>query len=693
MNRDKWGMALLILLGAIPLLWWKPGYIFAKGDHFPFWLNSQMIFYDDTYLWSSQNVGNPSMMSSFIFNGFIWFILLALKFDAGFIQIIFQVFFFMGSGFFMYNLSKTVYPKLKLSPLFSSIFYMFNFFVLKSRLNLGFTWAYTLLPLLMTLLIKITDFTIQKNDMKTNKYILFFCITLTTTFSLASVNLVNIVIILLVLAIIFFYSLIMHRNLIRPLFLSLMKITVLSLFLNIWWVVPALNYYLWSSTTLNPNVNVISWSWTHQRASFLNLFWLNGEWNWRPEYYPYYNSYSNLILVVLNFFPMILASSAILVRRRESHFNIYTMSFILILVFLAKGLHEPLGLLNLLLYKYIPGMNMFREPVSKFTLALTPLLSLLIGYSADHIVDIKISRVKTINLIKNLATLLIISTFITATYPLITNPIETKTQQLPFSSYVKIPDYWHQAIEWLNNQYGDYKILITPLDDFYQIPYAWGYYGTDQFLERMINKPIISNHYQYFYEINPDTALILRQLYDIIKYNRTDEFRALLDLLNIKYILQRNDVLHNFTGRKIISPDEMQNFLMQQPYIRLAQKFGQLDIYEYIAPKPYIYILENTMLQKIAIKIENKVIDYAWEFTSQADVQEWQGYTPKNQFGSEQNLSHDRGTLKAELWNSTWGWKTINSPLMPARYGDSYQIRIDMKGQNVHQAHINENFE
>ena len=96
---------------------------------------------------------------------------------------------------------------------------------------------------------------------------------------------------------------------------------------------------------------------------------------------------------------------------------------------LAKGLHEPFGLLNLLIYKYIPGMTMFREPTSKFTMTLIPFIALLIGYSADHIVNMTTIRNKTMNLTKTLTTLLIISSFIIATYPLLTTPLETRTQQ------------------------------------------------------------------------------------------------------------------------------------------------------------------------------------------------------------------------------------------------------------------------
>jgi arabinofuranan 3-O-arabinosyltransferase len=601
----KLEIAFLILLGMVPLLWWRPGYIIAKGDYFPFWFNPYRVLSSDVYLWSPHFMGSVNVYGSYLLYGILWLFLKSLGLSIGFIQILIQVLLLSGAGFTMYFLSKTVYPKLKLSPVISSIFYMFNFFALGSRLNEGFAWTYTFLPLLLALLIRIMGITSQRNQTATNRYIIYFAISLTLALSTASLNPANIVLILFVLTPIFLYYLIAQRNQIRPLLYNLTKTITLSILLNIWWTIPLLNYYLWAPLTLNPEVNVTAWAWTHARASFLNLFWLNGHWSWRPEYVPYFDLYSNPILIMLTFIPFLTAAAALLFKINKSCFNAYLMLIILVFLFLAKGLHEPLSQLNLLLYTYIPGMIMFREPASKFTMVLMPFLALLIGYAVDSIANIKMSRVKLTKFFKPLTATFFITTFIVAVYPLVINPVETKTQQIPFSSYIKIPNYWYEAINWLNSQPGDYKILITPPDDFYQMPYTWGYYGIEFFIG-IIQKPVLL--LEFGYKVNPEASTTLQYLYSTIKYNKTADFKALLDLLNIRYILQRNDIQYNFTGRNIIPPNEMRSFLTQQPYIRLVQKFGQLDIYEYTDPKPYIYILDPTTLRQATIKIENITI-------------------------------------------------------------------------------------
>jgi len=680
---EKLKITFLIVGGMVPLLWWRPGYIIAKGDYFPFWFNPYRTLSSDVYLWSPHFMGSINTYGSYIMYGILWLFLRSLGLSIGFIQICIQILLLTGAGLSMYYLSKTVYRELKLSPIISSIFYMFNFFALGSRLNEGFAWTYTFLPLLLALLMRIMETTNQQNQAVTNKYIIYFAITSTLALSIASLNLANIVLIFFVLTSIFLYYLITQRNQIRLLLLNLTKTVTLSILLNIWWVIPLLNYYLWAPSAFNPEVNVTAWAWTHARASFLNLFWLNGGWSWLPEYVPYIDLYSNSILIVLTFVPFLIAAMALLFKTNKTCFNTYLMLIILVFLFLAKGLHEPLSQLNLLLYTYIPGMVMFREPVSKFTMAIMPFLALLIGYAVDCITNIKMSGVKLTKFIKPLTAIFIITTFIVAVYPLVINPIETKTQQLPFSSYVKIPDYWYEAINWLNSQPGDYKILITPPDDFYQMPYTWGYYGIEFFIG-LIQKPVLLPDFGY--KINPETSVTLQYLYNTIKYNKTAEFKTFLDVLNIKYILQRNDIQYNFTGRSIIPPNEMQTFLTLQPYIRLVKKFGQLDIYEYTNPKSYIYIIDPLMLQKTTIKIVT--LEQSWNFTKLTDIQEWKNITLPNQFGADQTLTLDNGALKVELWNSTCGWKTINFPIQPAQYGSTYQVQLDIKGQNAHQVHI-----
>ena len=174
---------------------------------------------------------------------------------------------------------------------------------------------------------------------------------------------------------------------------------------------------------------------------------------------------------------------------------------------------------------------------------------------------------------------------VVSVYPILQDSMNTNTGAIPFSSHVKVPDYWYQATDWVNDQPGDWKVLLTPLDDFYQIPYSWGanesngYYGSDQLMERLFEKPIVSTANLNGYVGNSNSSLILMQIRTAVKFDRIDEFKAFLDLLSIKYIVQRNDVndtkLEQFElrnnvnittyGRDLENPGEMRAFFNIQP--------------------------------------------------------------------------------------------------------------------------------
>jgi hypothetical protein len=674
---------IIFLIGMVPLIWYKPNFIIAKGDYFPLVFHAEN-FSNYLHLWSSNNLGTPSPDSAYSLYGlllaFLQFLLL-----SGISQIFLYMFYFIGATASMLYLAETVYPKENFTAIIGSVFYIFNFSILSIILNVGMMWTYAFLPLLIALFIRIITQT-----QNIYKRIFSFALSFTLVASTSSVNPTDIALILIILATILLYHSIFQKKIsTKSLTRKLAALLVITFLFSLYWIIPILNYYVSSpSTQLQQEVNVLSWSWTHARASFLNLFWLNGGWGWRPEYFPYYGLYSNnAVLTFLLFIPFLLAATALLFRGERRKFNAYLMLMILFFMFLAKGLHEPLSSVNLFLYNYIPYMNMFREPVSKFTLIMLPFLALLVGYSTE-----KMAETLKHNIVSKLFIIGIILIFIISAFPIITNPIETKTEQIPYSSYVQIPQYWYETNAWLNNKTGYYRVLVTPIDDYYQVPYSWGFYGTDSFIERLIEKPVISPCYAYSYVVNPNTTMLMKQLRDAIKYNRTEEFETIMKLLNVKYILQRNDLDYEYmasTNRDMMNPEKMRNFLSNQPNVTLVKTIGELDIYEYTRAQPYVHIFEFKQPREYNIEISSEtIVNLQWNFNSTNQLDEWKNTTLDNQFGAVCKLYLENDTLKFELWNSTWGWKTINSPLIAARYDAEYNFTLDIKGENTRDVHI-----
>ena len=686
----KYEILIVLLIGMIPLLWYIPGYAIARGDYFPYIFGIESLN-NDFYLWSPNNSGNPSSLPAYALYGLLCAFLKFLTIDIGLWQIILRMIYFAGATFSMLYLAKTVYPKEDFAATVASIFYIFNFFIMSTLLNTGMMWTYAFLPLLIALFIK----TLTQTQ-NTYRYIICFALTFTIVASISTINLADDALIFISLASVLPYYVVLDRKItIIQLIKNLLLLLIITFLLSLWWIIPILNYYLLSpSTQLQQEINVLAWSWTHARASFLNLFWLNGGWGWKPEYFAYYNTYSNnAVLTCLVFIPFLLASTATLFTDRKSKFNAYIMLTTLLFTFMAKGLHEPLSFVNLFLYNYIPYMNVFREPVSKFTLIMIPFLALLIGHTTDRIAKTLTHRgFKQSTICSNLFMISVILVFTISTFPILTNPIEAKTEQIPYSTYVKIPQYWYETSEWLSRKTGDFMILVTPLDDYYQVPYSWGYYGTDAFIERLIQKPVISPCSVYSYKVNPNIAVLINQLRDAMRYERKEEFETTISLLNVRYILQRNDLDYKYiasTNRDIVNPEEMRNFLSNQPNITLVKTFGELDIYEYTEAQHYIHIFEPKQHEEYNVEITNKtILALQWNFNSTNQLSEWKNTTLENQFDAICELYLDNGALRFELWDSTWGWKTIASPLITSQYEAKYNFRLDIKGENAHKVHI-----
>jgi hypothetical protein len=674
-------LLIIFVAGLVPLLWYRPGFIVSNGDYFPMFVNPQKTVSDSIYLWSPDNLGNPSQMPSLLIYQYIAGSLSFFGLSVGAVETIFQVFFLMGAGFSMYYLVRKLYPNLKLAALLAGIFYMFNFFVLQNRLNVGFTWIYVFEPLLMALLIRALDSAFAGDYKKSNKTVIYLAITSAVAFSFGSINLANIVLLLIPLVLITLYEIVNHRTQLRPLALTLGKIVFVSVPLNLWWVLPFLNVFVFSPHVLNSQLTVSAWSWTQVRSSFLNIFWINGFWAWVPKFYPYFTSYSNPLLIVLVFVPFIVGASSLLFKSNKSRLNACLMLSVLLFVFLAKGLHDPLSGVNFALYQHLPLMNMFREPVSKFTLLIVLVLAPLIGFAGSNLANLKIKRSK--GFLGYFVPIFLIAVFIIASYPLVVDPLESKTQQAPYSSYVKIPDYWFNASSWLNHQTGNYNVLLTPLDSFYQVPYTWGFMGMDQFLESLINKPIIATGYLFgTYVLKPETVALLQQLMVAVNTDNTTCFRTLLDIMNVRYILQRNDV--NATAENVLNPDQMKIFFAQQPYLHLITSFGQLDVYEYTEAKPSIYLVSPSVFNQsgLSIQTSNSTLEQ-WNFASPSDIQAWtQATEPYYNNVTMPQMIEDNGSLKVSFWtflSPLWGLENISSPMVPVTYGLTYTLSANVE--------------
>jgi hypothetical protein len=529
-------------------LWFKRG---------PFWnLASITIFYESIYVLFSK-----------------------IGLDSGFAQIFLECLFvntaIIGSFMFIRELTNSNC----LVVLCSSFFYVFNIFYMQHRL---FSIHINALQAFLPLSLALHKLYLRYRD---KKYLIAFSILSAFFLPLIALNPSSLLLYLVILMSSVFISILFDFKKYLVLNINLIFFTFLS---NVYWILPYIYYTYFciaQSNIIRMSVPAVeAWAWTSSRSSFLNIFWLNPLWSWRPEYIPYIDFFDNPFVLFISFFPFICASFSLLIPYRSTRSRIAVIALALvILVFLVKGLHEPYSNIYIVILRAFPyASTLFREPQSKFMPVAILLISILISYTLNYVY----SKLRS-NIIKNTFVVCIFFLFFIPNFPLFTGEaIDAKTDLLPLSSYVKIPQYWFDIGQFFDMIEGNYTILILPLNDFYQIGYKWGYYGADSLPIRAIRKPVLYSPYGlgYLYLEAVDRELKLIQEM-ILNGNNSNILINKLCELNVRFILIRKDVLWNYSGipllkeRMLASPFDIENKLKAFGFT-FIKDVGELAIYE-----------------------------------------------------------------------------------------------------------------
>ena len=134
-----------------------------------------------------------------------------------------------------------------------------------------------------------------------------------------------------------------------------------------------------------------------------------------------------------------------------------------------------------------------------------------------------------------------------------------------------VPEYWRQAGKWLDGQPEGGRALFTPSQNF--SVYTWGRPQGD-IAPLFTRRPVITSH------IAPSTSAGGRQLIGLTRdalRDPTIPYDKVLDLLDVAFVVQRNDVDWRYYGSE--SPIRMRQFLAGQPALELTRTFGMLDVY------------------------------------------------------------------------------------------------------------------
>lgn len=589
-------LIIIFLLGLTPLIWFSDELIIAGQDHLNN-LDNTNLFYHYSFSWNAKfNEGSPNLNIAQVFPFILfWVILKKIGLSLICIEKLWFILLFLLPGLSIFYLVKTLAKNRKsfyLSGLISSSLYMFNLYLVLDPILSGYRLVQIFLPLMLALWIK----GLEEPDFSIKYPIYIGIISIFFTSSNMNPPVVSIIFLTLFSYLIFYF--LNNRNkakIAHCLKFATMTIIIVIL-LNLWWII----VYFPNAIQISQSMHKVKEFAALETGPFLEFFRFLGQWGWKLKgyelpYFPYADYYDNFPLLFLTFFLSVFIFSSILFLRKNKNI-LYFLFLALLGLFLVKGTHPPFGEIYSFFYKNVPGFWTFREPYTKFTLLNIFSFSILLGYSVDGIINfIKnsnfIKKNKYFYFIPHIFVIMIILMILVISFPIFTGEtIWNEKDGNRRSWHVKVPEYWVDIQNWFEESDNKNKIFITPKGGLYNSPFDWehGFSAKYTPAKVLFKNPIL------FFDSEPVTYanIVINSIYENLDSENILDFSKILALLNVKYILQQNDLDWEFGTRGTLSPLDMTKILGNQEGFHKKQSFGKLDLYE---------INDDFFIQKIYI--------------------------------------------------------------------------------------------
>ncbi len=382
------------------------------------------------------------------------------------------------------------------------------------------------------------------------------------------------------------------RRALRTLALGLPLLALASCY----WLVPTLMQLKIEATSTLASPS--SWIWTEGRATLANGFWLNNSWGWKfAEYYPYAGAYDKFPLLILKFLLPVTAFGflalarfprAIGVTARQGRLGIAASATALFLVLLSTGTRFPGALVFDPLYK-LPLGWLLREP-GRFLMLAGLACSVLLALTAEAACErLNSSKAGTVwrwrsALHRPGVRLAAVSAAFGAGvlapgFPLITGAIAPDHRPLLPSTHVRVPAYWPAMASYLNSSAPVGNLLVLPEDDFYQMPYAWGYYGADTFIRNLIARHVVDAVAQGYAPAQQELMDAVRLVQQGLLAHDWPSVQRTLAAIGTPLLLVRGDVNDAFPGRHITPPAALGRALREDKGMRLVHRAGKLELF------------------------------------------------------------------------------------------------------------------
>jgi len=591
----------ILLLGLPALMLFRKGLPVASGDFYVY-LDPGSLLSSTFYSWNERlHGGFPNFAVAQIFPFFsFWWFFEKIGLSLVNIQRLWTYSYFVLSGFSIYFLVQYLGRKmevpdglpLKLGAILSASLYMINMFTGIDMFSPVLRPVQAVLPLIFLLWMK-------GLENRSIKYAVAICL-VSLLYSSSNHNLAAVSPIYLIMFLYFiFFLLFKTHELVKIIKFGLVTLILLLLF-NLWWIYPEFLALADISKGVQSAAASVSFL---TSTPLLEALRFMGSWAWKSSYegiphFPYALKYDQFPLVFLTYLIPAFCFFCLLFSKKVKKEILFLELVLVIGLFFVKGILSPFGKIFSFLYRNFPGFWVYREPYTKFTLINVFSLACLLGLGFVFLIQeirkrrLFVSRPKLANTLTLSLWIFLIGIILYNSYPFLTGEVVFDGHYKVMRSwYAKIPSYWKETKNWFEtNDKQDWRLLVLPKAG-YSHAYNWevGMSTAAPVAHVLQEKPIV------FYSSFPIsvTEELVNKIYDILNFKRNDQLINVLSLLNVKYLLQQNDLdYNNQLSISTFSPNEMRKILSLYPETEKVASFGQLDIYQikenFLKPKIFV---------------------------------------------------------------------------------------------------------
>ncbi len=596
--KDKIGILLILLLGLLSLTWFKGNNLISGGD-FNFSLDWIRFFkaclnaWEDTY-----SFGSYRMIMAYLPVALFGASLQFLGFSVVLIEKILFYLWFAGGGISMYFLCSAFGMK-RLGRTAASIFYMLNPFslVIIWRVSHGsIQIPYAFAPLLLGFFVK------GINEKRGFGYICFSSFLLFLCTSAAYVNprsvLMHFIPVFFYLIYLFVFD---REKRVRALKFSFLFFGLLFLF-NFYWI---FQFFTNVKNALDPHLPVLMTDAEELKLTSVGIidsvrmlgYWsLSSGYKGEP-YYPYWRYYTlPLIKLISWLIPLFVILGLLAPEMKKKKLFYYFLAVILFGLWGIKGPLPPLGGIIVWLYKHIPySVLAARFNFLLYGLPTYLIFSVVVGFGFNCLWEWlnkknKVFGSAAVGFIFILLTVVLVFPFWNG------EVIRSGNGNYPGERF-KIPSYWYETKNWLNNSKDYFRVWALPMGKTYNTSMFWGegYSGTDP-IGWLTNKPVIWCNSQSTYRMAQLAAELIER-----KSNFKD-MAKLMGFLNTRYLLLREDTRWDFMRghgwQYAHTPENVKEFIDQQPGLPMEKQFG---LYKFYGIKPTLVLPEIYLPRKLTL--------------------------------------------------------------------------------------------